>query len=731
MAVHPKFTKNENGPTLGSVSIRIIEVEGKFFKDIEKTGELLPYEDWRLSAKERAADLVARLGVRELLGLMMYSPHQMVPFMAYIPGFLEGTYDGKPFTESNVDAWELTDQQKSCLKEDGIRYVTLSNVQNAETAARWNNELQAFAERLPFGIPVNLCSDPRHGAGDAATNPEYKTAGSTSKWPEGLGIAATFDPDTCRNYAGIVAQEYRGMGITTALSPQVDLGTEPRWMRIEDTFGTHPGLVTDMARAYCDGLQTTEGIPDGWGAESVAAMAKHWPGGDPCEAGRDAHYIFGKYAVHPGGQLDAHLKPFVDGAFKLNGPTKSVASVMPYYTVSWDVDSEHVGNSYSHYIITDMLRERYGFDGVVCTDWRVAGDPAPVMDSIGGPCYGAEHLSAAERHLRLWEAGVDQFGGDSDIEPIMEAYELGCEKYGEEAMRSRIERSAARILVNSFACGLFENPYLDPEATAAAVGCEENRRQGFEAQLKSVVMLKNNGVLPIRGRKKVYIPGRHVEARKNFMRMMMPESDIPGANREIVEEFYDWTEDPQDADFAVVFIESPMSDGYDSEKGYQPITLQYRPYTAEAAREHSIAGDPEEKETDRGYKGKGNRAFNESDLDLVEKTKALMPDKPVIVCIRMHNPCVLAEVEPSADAILVDFGVQTGAILQIIGGTAEPSGLLPVQLPADMETVERHCEDTPFDMEAYTDSAGNTYDFGYGMNWSGVIKDERVTRYKK
>lgn len=727
MAVQPKYIRNENGPALGTVSAGVLKVDGKYFKDLAGTGKLLPYEDWRLAPRDRAKDLAARLSVRELLGLMMFSPHQMVPFAVYVPGFLEGTYDGKPFPESQAEPWALTDQQKAFLKEDGIRHVTLANVQSPQLAARWNNEMQAYAEQLPYGIPVNNCSDPRHGAGDAATNPEYKMAGSTSKWPEGLGIAATFDPALCKQYGQIVAKDYRSMGITTALSPQIDLGTEPRWMRIEDTFGTDPALVADLARAYCDGLQTTQDAPVGWGKDSVAAMAKHWPGGGPCEAGRDAHYPFGKYAVHPGGQLEAHLKPFVEGAFRLDGPTKSAASVMPYYTVSWDVDDAHVGNAYSHHIITELLREQYGFDGVVCTDWRVAGDPAPVPDSIGGPCYGAEALTPAQRHLRLWEAGVDQFGGDSDLGPILVAYELGCETYGEATMRKRIEESAVRILTNSFRCGLFENPYLDPEETAKTVGCPESRALGFETQVKSVVMLKNQGALPVQGRKKVYIPGRHIEARKNFMRMPMPPADIPGANREVVEEVYDWAETPQEADFALVFIESPLSDGFDGEKGYQPVTLQYRPYTADTARAHSLAGDPGE---DRGYRGRTNRAYNEHDLDLVRDTKAAMAGKPVIVCIRMHNPCVLAELEPYADAILVDFGVQTEAILTIVSGEAEPSGMLPVQLPADMNTVERHCEDKPFDMTPYTDSAGNTYDYGYGLNWSGVIRDDRTVRYK-
>ena len=712
------FTRyyNEKGPVIGTADAPVIEEDGFIFKDLERTGELLPYEDWRLDDDTRAKDLASRLSIEEIAGLMMYSPHQMVP--AYPGGPFTATYDGKTFPESGKKPWEMSDQQKKFLEEDHVRHVLLMLFESAGTAARWNNEMQRYVEALPHGIPINFSSDTRHGAGSASA--EYKSqAGQVSRWPEGLAMAATFSPEICRQYAEIVAKEYRALGITTALSPQIDLGTEPRWMRVEDTFGPDPELVTRMGRAYCDGLQTTEGSPDGWGTDSVCAMVKHWPGGGPCEAGRDAHYAYGKFAVYPGGCLEEHLKPFTEGAFHLDGPTGQASAVMPYYTVSWNVDQkdgQNVGNSYSHYLIHDLLREKYGYEGVICTDWGITGDPDPELDSFGSRCYGVEHLSEAERHLRIIENGVDQFGGNDKVAPILEAYRMGCEKYGEEAMRRRMEESAVRLLKNFFRCGLFENPYLDPQESEALVGCREHQEAGFAAQLKSVVMLKNHDALPMPAGKKVYIPDRFIKARKNFFRMPEPEKRMPGASREIVSEFYSWAETPEEADFALVFIESPLTDGY--REGYQPISLQYRPYHAEEAREKSIAGgDFRESSDNRSYRGKWNQAANESDLDLVIDTKKRMGDKPVIVCVRVHNPMVFAELEPYADAIFAEFGVQQEAILNLVSGKAEPRGRLPVQMPADMKTVELHCEDRPFDLEPYTDSDGNRYDYGFGLGW--------------
>ncbi|MBQ8278981.1 MAG: glycoside hydrolase family 3 C-terminal domain-containing protein [Roseburia sp.] len=731
-----KFYKNQGGPTVAVHNRGIIEQDGYFFRDLEGTGELLPYEDWRLDVETRVADLASRMSVREIAGLMMYSPHQMVPGLAFGP--FRYTYGGKSFEESGAAPSDLNDQQLKFLSEDGIRHVLLTRFSDVDTVVNWNNKMQSYVESLPHGIPIAFSSDPRHGAGASAM--EFKTeANDVSKWPEGLGMAATFDPEICRKLGEVTAKEYRALGIAVALHPQIDLGTEPRWMRIEDTFGANPQLVTDFGKAYCDALQTTEGSVNGWGTDSVCAMAKHWPGGGPCEGGRDAHYSFGKYAVYPGDCFEQHLKPFLEGAFKLDGPTGKVASIMPYYTVSWGIDQkngENVGNSYNHYIINDLLREKYGYDGVVCTDWGITDDQAPDVDDFGSRCFGVEHLTEAERHLRIIENGVDQFGGNSNIVPILEAYELGCAKHGEEWMRQRFEQSAKRLLRNIFRCGLFENPYLVSEESQQIVGCKEYTDAGFVAQLKSVVMLKNNGALPIKERVKVYVPNRHINAKKNFFRMMDEAKDLPGASRAVIEEYFEWVDTPEEADAALVFIESPLSDGYskaEREKGgngYVPVTLQYRPYTANAARECSIAGgDPREASNNRSYRGKTNTAANESDLDLVIDAKKRLGDKPVIAVVRMHHPMVMAELEPYADAILVDFGVTQKAICELVSGKAEPQGLLPVQLPIDMDEVEAHFEDMPLDMRAYIDSAGHSYDFGYGLNWSGVIEDERKARY--
>lgn len=716
---------NPEGPALGMGRLRIKESGGLAFKNLSGQEALLPYEDWRLDSTVRARDLARRLTTEEIAGLMLWSPHQAVPFLPGGP--FKGNYDGGAFRPGVTDPAALTDQQKRFLTEEKIRNVLLTTTESAQTAARWNNRLQQLAEESRLGIPVCISSDPRHAAGKKTA--EFAGTGKdVSRWPEGLGLAATFDPELVGQFASIAAKEYRALGITQALGPQIDLATEPRWMRYEDTFGPDVDLTTAMAKAYCDALQTTVGAPDGWGCDSVAAMVKHWPGGGTGEGGRDAHYAYGKFAVFPGGRLKDHMTPFTQGAFLLDGPTGKSAAVMPYYTISWEQDTvygENVGNSYSKFFITDLLREKAQYDGIVCTDWGITDDPLGEINGFGTRAHGVEHLTEAQRYLRLLENGVDMFGGCSRKEPVLQAYALGCEKYGEDAMKCRMAQSAERILTLMFRLGLFENPYLDPDRSQKIVGAPEYVQAGLQAQRRSVVLLKNKAsVLPLKKGCRIYVPQRHIDEHLGFFRLPVPAQDLIPLTQAEADGFFTLVKDPQDADAAVVFVESPLSDAYslaDAENGgngYLPISLQYRPYTALNAREHSIArGDFRENDCDRSYRGKTNTCRNETDLDNILRTKAAMGDKPVIVVMQMHNPAVMEEFEPSADAIFVNFGVENRVMLELLSGEHAPQGRLPVNLPASMEDLERHCEDIGDDFAVYTDECGSRYGFGFGLTY--------------
>ena len=713
------------GPVLGYSSVPILHVNGLAFKDLNQDGELQPYEDWRVNPEKRAADLASRMSVEQICGLMIYS------------------------SSVTVEEPELSEKQIKFLSENNVRHVLVAGISSPGAGAAWANKVQAFCEAQPLGIPANNSSDPRNYTNGKANTSTYQHepdgefnpdgSSSISRWPREVGLAATFDMDIIRSHGEVVSTEYRALGITTALSPQIDIASDPRWRRFYGTFSEDPYLCRDIAREYCEAFQTTKGSKTGWGLNSVNCMVKHWPGGGSGEGGRDAHFGIGKYAVYPGGNFSLGLIPFEQGAFKLPGKTRMASAVMPYYTISYgqDPSGENVGNGFSHYIIQELLRDGNKYEGVVCTDWGIVKDYEVSWRHNGKP-WGIETASAAEKRLKVFEAGVDQLGGVYDNGPSLEAYKLWEEKYDARNARERFELSARRLLLNMIRVGLFENPYVDPVEAERIVGCKEFVAAGYDAQLKSVTMVKNHdGALPLKGRLKVWEPLRHVGAGlTHWMKPIEPYDEYP-FSKELLGQYFDVVDNPEEADFALVSIKTPYGHwGYvmpqegESEGHYNPISLQWGPYTAEYAREVSLAGgDPSESSSNRSYKGRTEVSANEEDMYMVHRARKAMGSKPVVLVVHVDRPFVPAEVEPYADAILLSFGVCNNALLDVASGRFEPYGLLPCQLPADMRTVEEQFEDTPHDMRCYSDADGNVYDFAFGLNWSGRISDKRTAKY--
>ena len=710
------FVAQHDGPVIGyskSSGSSVVSENGRIFKDVDKDGTLDVFEDWRQSSESRANSLVSILTVEEMIGLTLHSPQQQIPYTKNKPA-----YSGKSYAESGVEPWALTDIQKECITERNVRHFLVKTVESVEAAVKWNNAAQALAESSRVSIPLNNSSDPRHSL---RADPEFTAGGGNiSMWPEALGFAATFDIMLQRDYADIVAKELRALGITTLLGPQIDLGTEPRWFRYSCCMGENPEFITAAAREFCDALQTTEGSEDGWGTESVIAMAKHWPGGGSCEAGRDAHYGSGKYAVYPGGNFELGKMPFEDGVLNLPGKTMKVASIMPYYSIPFGVTGRNLGQAFDEEIIAVQLRDSLNYDEVVCTDWMIVDEYRGPGVHYGKP-WGMENSSNAERFLQAWLAGCDQFGGTIDYASAKEGFKLGCERYGSEFMEDILRKSSERILRNMFRVGLFENPYLKVEDSEAIVAAKKYCEAGYAAQLKSVVMLKNRCLPFEQENMKLYVPDQVIPAHMSYWNKMVPADTLRHSLYLTGDYGYEVADSAAGADAAVVFVNAPMPlKGYDT--GYVPKPLQYLPYTAEYAREYSIAGgDPYESTKNRTYKGKSAQVYNPTDLELVKKVRTEIGAKPLVLVVQYENPFVPAEIEPYADAILLVSFVQYPVVMDIIKGRFEPSGKLPCQLPLDMKTVELQKEDTPFDMECYVDADGNIYDYSFGLNWKGVI----------
>ena len=743
------LVENKKGATLGyspASGVTLIEDKGFAFKDMNKNGKLDAWEDWRLSAEKRAEALAKELTPEQIAGLMLFSSH-----------------------ERAIEAG-LTEEQKKYLKEDNLRAVLNAGSNNVAAAVQWNNEMQAFVESLDFPVPVNYSSDPRSTAGTGDQYSNMISGADISMWPSNLGLAATFDTDIMYQFAKDVSAEYRAMGITTALGPQIDLATEPRWLRVNGTFGENTQLSVDMTQASVDGSQSTynaKGKDAGWGEDSINCMIKHWPGDGEGEAGRESHMESGKYGVYPGSNYEEHLKPFTLGGFKLKGKTKTATAVMDSYSIAIDKDGNAieggaVGSAYNKKKMSD-LRDGAGFGGVVCTDWGVT---LAATDEHFGMAWGEEERTTEERHYDALMNGIDMFGGNNDSKPILAAYEMMKKNMGEEAARARFELSAKRILMLIFNPALFENPYLDIERSKATAGSAEKRADGYNAQLSSIVMLKNKGGIIKADNKAmkemtVYIPMTYLDSipgpwgasepswlesmslsiAQNYFKRVITDTPITDEEGNITG--YE-TPDLSEVDMIIAGMSSPnngsnfskagMSTNEDGTKTFYPLSLQYEPYTAKSGRAVSLGGDVVDGvKQNRCYNGETSKLYNERDYVSFKNAIAAKAGKeiPVIICMKAANPVCFGEIEKDADAILLAFSVSDQAFFDIVCGKAEPRGLLPMQMPRDMEAVEAQLEDVGQDMACYTDSEGNTYDFAFGLNYAGVINDARVKKYSK
>jgi len=396
-----------------------------------------------------------------------------------------------------------------------------------------------------------------------------------------------------------------------------------------------------MTKAYVLGFQG-----DSLGTNSVACMTKHFSGGGPQEEGEDAHFPYGKNQVYPGDNFDYHLIPFEKGAF----PAKT-AQIMPYYGIPVDQTDENVAFAFNKAIITTMLREKYGFEGVICTDWSVINGT-----SIGDArAWGVEDLSPLERTKKVIDAGCDQFGGESSPELIIELVKTG------QLTEARIDMSVKRIMRDKFKLGLFDDPYVNEAEANKIAGKESFRELGRKAQAKSVVLLKNSDLLPLKKGTKIYAEG------------MMDD--------QVLNTFGELVSNPMEADVILKRIKTPYDerDDYFLETYFHQGRLYY--------------DDKEKKEI----------------LDLISK-------KPSIVVVNLDRAAILTDISKQSTALMADFGLTDEVLNQLLFGELIPEGKLPFELPSSWEAVENQKEDVPYD------SKDPLYDFGFGLSYkTGLV----------
>ncbi len=739
---------NEGGDTLGyhpDSGVSLIQVDGYAFKDLDRDGALDVYEDWRLDNETRAQDLTMQMSVEEM-----------------IPLFTHGGW-------MNVASEIAEDSNDYAYVVAGGRGgVTRSSIGEGSTsiAVAWTNALQELCESTGnWGIPAVISVDPNHISGSIDQN----------------SLASTFSTEEAFQLGVSHGKQYRAVGVTMLLGPQIDIGTQPTWTRATGAYTEDPALSRDLAQAYISGLQSTwaeDGTDLGWGSESVYAIAKHYAGAGASEGGRNDHMDAGKYTVFPGSNYGAHLVAFFDGAWNLTDSITGYCGVMPNYGISVSRDGslgELVGGAYSEFKM-DMLEDN-GYEGYIITDWQITND--------GQQPFGVEEYTIAERFALLYATGNDSVGGTSDTEAAAEGYEIFADEVGEDEALLRLQDLTYSFIRMEMQLELFENPYVDLDHAVDTVWNAETDAESQAQQEKAVIMLKNSGntIAQNDGNKKtVYVPYTYsAGSEATSSAEAVPAGWSPVMDLDVVGKYFNVvTDTPTDptgtdaegnpvatendivrasaadisaCDMILVPMDAPSKDSsQDADGNWLPASLQFEEYTATTARRESLAGDVTVETVNDGYYGtktqetKENRSYygntagkasNYADLELLQYVNSVKGNAKVVTIVsKGSGPSVMvfSEVEPLSDVILYYYGATSwfseDVLLSVVNGDVEPSALLPFQMPASMEAVEAQDEDVPRDMECYVDADGNTYDFAYGLNWSGVIDDERTQTYK-
>ena len=663
-------------PVLGSKSVTILEKKGLQFRDLNKNGELDLYEDWRLSDSSRIADLLSQMTLEEKVG-MLFHPNIAVPADGVVKYDLTDeekaalanagneNYAGPigPGGQGPAGGGMAMGQMrriataKSFIEEKHFRNILNNGVAPVKEFATWSNKMQEVAEATRLGIPIMFSTDPRHGAtlGAHVSGTQY-----FSQWPskEGqVGITSARDTAIMKKFGETVAEEYRAVGLHMILGPQIDVMTEPRWSRNMGCFSEDANLTTEMLAAFMDGAQGKDVGPG-----KILVHLKHWPGAGPHEDGT------GQWLTYPGENFDYHLIPWKKGI------EKGALAAMGYYSGTY-YDSLNV--NYSFHVSTEILYRQLGFKGAICTDWGVVSR-GPLKPSLQGKTTLKDNMEM------IINAGVDQMGSETNTQLVLELVKEG--KVTEE----RVNEAAGRILQWHFKLGLFENPYVDPEAATTIVQSEKNQKLGYEAQLKSIVLLVNDNVLPANENIKIYVEGIDKETAGKYAAVV---------------------DNPKEADLILVRTTTEEEREFRGFGGGMPGQGQGQANQRPARRPQTNAGQP--------AAGANPFAPREVNIDFPAKKwdniKTLAgTGKPVVVAFNpAGSSCVLpSDLKNVAKGAIMIFDALDAALLDVVFGKFNPSGKLTFEIPSSMDAVRKQLEDVPFDSE------NPAFEFGYGLSYS-------------
>ena len=678
----------------------LLSQSGLNFRDLNGDGKLEPYEDWRLSPSARARDLVGRMTIDEKIGLMVIGTE---PMGASTGGSVARGCKGPKSTdgllcearvEETTNMFAAPDSPtytypkpvvrtlpttEGILKFGVRRYIVRENP-DAEMLTQWTNRVQEVAEQSRLGIPVVFTSNPRnHASSDLAVG-FSEASGQFSTWPGTLGLAAMNDLPLVSEFARIARQEWDATGLRAGYMYQADIATDPRWFRIDGTFGDDPGKVGEVISTIVAGFQGPTLQTGG-----VLMTTKHFPGGGPRDKGTDPHYYYGQASPYPtpSSLANYHLPPFASAI------AAGTAAIMPYYALPQNARSvpqlkggkafEEVGFSYNKAIVQDLLRTQMGFKGYVNSDSGVLFS-MPWGETI-------MKMDFAERAATAINVGVDVISDMQDTGILRSAYDRHL------ITEDRISLSAQRLLEPMFAIGLFENPYRDPAAAKTVVQTPQHWQRAYRAHQESAVLLKNaDALLPLTREKlqgkKIYVEyfGQGKKSEDLVALLRKGHSDV------------EFTTDLAQAGFALLFVNAA-----DKRDRKSPVL-----FDLEIHQQTGV------------------------DVTRIAEIEARLP---TVLSVNLEMPWLLDSVEPRARAILAGFSTRPDAVFDVVRGAFRPLGKLPLTLPRNMEVIRKAemsgptkangatASDVPgfarpaADHYVYVDTKGSAYRTGFGMTY--------------
>ncbi|KWW20531.1 glycoside hydrolase [Peribacillus simplex] len=691
----------------------IIEVDGLKFKDLNNSGKLEPYKDWRLSPKERAENLVSLMHIDEKIGMMLINTRKMGLSQenkekTSHEGILDEAIVEKG--ENIFAASKIYGTTHTIEKRNVRHFILRDNFSPAEMAA-WINKMNEVAEGTRLGIPCLITSNSRNenaepifGMNDAG--------GIFSTWPGTLGLAAAAQGDIknggdatlISEFAKIAREEWNATGIRKGYMYMADTVTDPRWQRAYGTFGEDPEFISDAIGRLIDGFQGEE-----LGKNSIAMTTKHFPGGGARENGFDPHYKEGKWNLYPTpGSLEKyHLPPFRAAV------EHGTSSIMPYYSIpsikksvvqefeGEDIPFEEVGFTFNHYFINHILRGKLGFKGYINSDSGI----------VNNMSWGVEELSEAERFAKAVNAGTDIVADTNDIENLKMAVSKGW------ISEKRINEANVRLLIEMFTLGIFDDrTYNSPEEATAVVSNKVNWKAAYEGHKKSVTILKNqNETLPLTAEKvnckKVYVEVLHkdVERATKYTEKARKECQELG--------HFSMTTNYEEAEVAIMFLHPKSGSYFNATPGLLELEV------CEGKVVSALDGSLYQETTITG-------------MDHLKEVSDNLHSRSgkVVISVNVTLPWILENIEPMADALIAGYDTFYNALFEVIAGNSKPVGVLPLTLPAseDVIAVRQNGEcvsrnDVPgYDKDkympaglsyAYKDSDGNIYKLGHGLTY--------------